>query len=776
MMPVDDVEAEDVQGSATGSEDKQAASKKRKLSSRDDNQENEGPACQNCRKKKSACSRTQPCSACVRYNVECVYYDGRAKTGVRTGAIESINQRIASLEQMFLGQSILWNQLFGGLNSPMSGSVENTSTDGFTQENLEQSITQLRNRLASTVQSKQQSAVQDLEGPPQLPKSLGSSAPGATSEARLPPDELMDALIEIYFDQVHQWIPMLHVRHFRERLLMPNGRESASTIFYAITSLCARFSNDPRLGRGAEKTAYARQCRQVVILRSMESFSVENLQALTICSFDLIGGGRGPSAWSIVGSMTRTVEQLQLSVEEEDQNKPLTKTLIRRMNFLPRCRSWSETEERRRVFWNIFIMDRFCSIATGWNFSLTSADVKRRLPCEGSLWERGQPLDVPTPYFGIADLTSRANPAVPTARPDGEDQDLLGGFAFCIEATESLSLVTSFFLQHDLDFSDPHQFQLWLVRFKQLDLRLVQWKIFLPKPWREACVLNADGNMDPNLTLAHMTHNTAVILLHQVIAFPLPEWQSQRLRLPSLSSAETCFAAATEVSIIAEAYLQRSTSLTNPQFAFCLFICGRLLLAYSSYHSQPLAPSFNSLVSSLYNISNRWNGPFSDDTNGETHNLASKFATRLTQARQHDQHILDIREPVYSDDQYIDKTAVNTNRREGSGSGPGSFTHGIDTTGVGVPTPSLSDLHGASPDSISMAFPPLPLSLQGQMSYNGHSKSMPIDSPRAGIAIGVQSADPIMADVHSYDGVDAFLDPSFPPDQRVSVFSYSNNM
>lgn len=172
--------------------------------------------------------------------------------------------------------------------------------------------------------------------------------------------------------------------------------------------------------------------------------------------------------------MTRTVEQLQLSVEEEDQNKPLTKTLIRRMNFLPRCRSWSETEERRRVFWNIFIMDRFCSIATGWNFSLTSADVKRRLPCEGSLWERGQPLDVPTPYFGIADLTSRANPAVPTARPDGEDQDLLGGFAFCIEATESLSLVTSFFLQHDLDFSDPHQFQLWLVRFKQLDLRLIQ--------------------------------------------------------------------------------------------------------------------------------------------------------------------------------------------------------------------------------------------------------------------------------------------------------------
>ena len=177
--------------------------------------------------------------------------------------------------------------------------------------------------------------------------------------------------------------------------------------------------------------------------------------------------------------MTRTVEQLQLSVEEDELEKPQAKMLIRRMNFLTRCQSWSEVEERRRVFWNIFIIDRFCSIATGWNLSLTSADVRRRLPCEGRLWERGQPLGVATPYFGIADQSSHVNPTVPVARPDGEDQDLLGGFAFCIEATESLSLVTSFFMQHDLDFTNLRQFRLWLIRFKQLDLRLIQYVLIL---------------------------------------------------------------------------------------------------------------------------------------------------------------------------------------------------------------------------------------------------------------------------------------------------------
>jgi hypothetical protein len=118
-------------------------------------------------------------------------------------------------------------------------------------------------------------------------------------------------------------------------------------------------------------------------------------------------------------------------------------------------------------------MDRFCSIATGWNFSLTSADVKRRLPCEGALWEEGNPLDTPTPYFGVADKAS--NSALPASRPELEDQESIGGFAYCIEASESLSLVTTFFLRHAVNVSDAHDVQMWLMRFKELDLRLVQY-------------------------------------------------------------------------------------------------------------------------------------------------------------------------------------------------------------------------------------------------------------------------------------------------------------
>ena len=114
-----------------------------------------------------------------------------------------------------------------------------------------------------------------------------------------------------------------------------------------------------------------------------------------------------------------------------------------------------------------------------WNNSLTGADVRRRLPCEGALWEAGNP--VRTPYFGIAERSSTSRANAPTLTPtserhpaDEEEVDCIGGFAFCIEATESLNLVTTFFLRQPVNFDNSQEMQVWLMKFKELDLRLVK--------------------------------------------------------------------------------------------------------------------------------------------------------------------------------------------------------------------------------------------------------------------------------------------------------------
>lgn len=170
------------------------------------------------------------------------------------------------------------------------------------------------------------------------------------------------------------------------------------------------------------------------------------------------------------------------------------------MVSLPPAQTWVEEEERRRVFWNIFNLDRFCSVATGWNTSLTADDVHRRLPADGGCWHKAE--RVTTPYFGIWDRSNAKignsiaflpgdysspdqaqtqapvpqSSVLPQSASAAPDMSTVGAFAYCVEATESLSRVTTFFLQQRIDFHDRREVSSWLTRFKELDLRLVQYE------------------------------------------------------------------------------------------------------------------------------------------------------------------------------------------------------------------------------------------------------------------------------------------------------------
>ncbi|KAI8263700.1 Tropolone cluster transcription factor tropK [Colletotrichum sp. SAR11_239] len=257
-------------------------------------------------------------------------------------------------------------------------------------------------------------------------------------------------------------------------------------------------------------------------------------------------------------------------------------------------------------------------VTTGWNTSLTSDDVHRRLPADGGLWHKEE--SVITPYFGIWDRsaakignsiaflpahypspeqTADAPPQTPVSAnpnkgPNTVDMTTVGAFAYCIEATESLSRVTTYFLQQKINFQDRQEVSSWLTRFKELDLRLVHWKMFLPQKWKDSNISRQPAliNMDPNLTLAHVTHNTSMILLHQRIAYPEARW-SNIVKLPSFCSAETCQIAAVETATITQKYLKYTpeNSPATSQFAFCVFISARVLLGDSAPFIEPLGTS-----------------------------------------------------------------------------------------------------------------------------------------------------------------------------------------
>ncbi|KAJ6446085.1 signal peptide-containing protein [Purpureocillium lavendulum] len=797
--------------------------------------EKEGPACQACRKKKAKCSRNTPCSQCVKHKVDCVYDDKKSKPGMRPGAIESLSQRLAStqavLEQMFMGQGVLWQQVWRCLDAasdqarPAPSHPESVGPPPRTNSFVHESAVRLKELLSSLADTEEDVAAQECGGRSSKRRRLDAEGedddndpPLAQTVVNPPiddaepdlPEDLVNSLVDIYFARIQPWIPMLHTVTFRRDMNLPSMRPRLRTIFSAIISICTRFSDDPRLGSVDAKSRLAKKHRQRVILESMESFSARNLQALIIVAFDT----------SIVGSMTRTVEQLRLSVEDENRYSSTNdaKVLIKRMDFLPQCQDWLESEEQRRIFWNTFLMDRFCSIATGWNLSLTGADVKRRLPCEGYLWEKGMPLAEPTPYFGVSEKSDRLNDPLPSPRSETahhDSQNSLGGFAYSIEATESLSLVTTFFLQQAVNVTKVHELELWLMRFKQLDLRLVQyavtlepspyrrryqstdiptrWKIFLPDRWREGCARGPDGRMDCNLILAHVTHNTAVVLLHQCIAYPSPEWQAIPLRLPSSSSAETCLAAAKEVAIITDNFLRCTDFLVNPQFSFCLFVCGRMLITHAAYSGTPLTQEFETLVHALQEVSRRWNGSHASLTMAKPcDDLASKFASRLLNDRTSVPDMGDMRQAVYSDVHVTLDLPSSPKPSHVQGSAAAGYDFYNPATNLGqaiqfsenAPSrcPNTEVLQQDSPpDKVSMAFPPLPVALEmstlGQSSTTqkdlGHvvPASAMYDAAAANPAASSTSAAYETGD-SMFEMLNSYLDLGYPADQRISMFSH----
>ncbi|RSL51003.1 hypothetical protein CEP54_011647 [Fusarium duplospermum] len=326
----------------------------------------------------------------------------------------------------------------------------------------------------------------------------------------------------------------------------------------------------------------------------MNSLSIENLQALVILAFTTIGNGGPSDTWSIIASMTRTVDFLQLTTEGEHAKG---RYLVPTMPLSPPM-DWVQEEERRRVFWNIFNLDRYCSITTGWSMGICSDKINRRLPANGSY--------------------------CPSS---------MGGFSYAVQATEYLNRIATYFLYPEVDFDDQQQVIAWLTRFKELDLQLVHWKMFLPKKWRDPNrapdTSTGPHDLDHSMTLAHVTHNTSMILLHHRIAYP-PSRQRQVVPLPSSCSAETCRLAATKTSNIAETWLRVCPEkiVVAPQIAFCTFISARLLLVHSRYYSEALTPEFWVLVRSLENMSRRWAGVTRGDS-GPFPNLAEKYASHL---------------------------------------------------------------------------------------------------------------------------------------------------
>ncbi|KAF5864612.1 hypothetical protein ETB97_007170 [Aspergillus alliaceus] len=594
-------------------------------------------------------TETPACLSC-RSRVACHYDYTKNKPGVKIGIIQTLTQRVESLEVQ-LKALTAQHQAVSGIPSPASTVQDVTALRSLISSMMEEwrennslSAGSQRSATDQALGSAESALSQEapdttMVAPRKRPCLENRDSGDKSSRAELPPDNLMNSILDAYFSVVHPFIPILHEPLFRSRLRDPAERPKLIPLLHAMMVCALRYVVNERLATEwlrSHPDALQRS-RDIVVLSGIDSLSVESAQSLVIIVFVHICDGNAGKAWPIVGTLCRAVVYMGLHNEpDEDYHRG---PCVQPFNCLPSARVWTEMEERRRVFWNVFLLDRFCSFTTGWNMSLCSEDVKLRLPSDGTYWAKEEP--VTTPFFNIWDTSmaklgksisflpghlsslvdkekdvdntpsrsERVSPILPTSPARTVDLSTIGSFAYCIEATESLNRVVKFFLQRAVNFQCKQEFSAWLTRFKELDLQLIHWKMFLPRRWKDSNISKEPAfvHMDPNLTLAHITHNTSMILLHQCIAYPQADLVD-KLKQASIASAETCQLAASETANIVQKYLQYTpfVGVVNAQFIFCAFVSARVMLVHSQIHRTEPPDGYSILLWSLQQMSARW--------------------------------------------------------------------------------------------------------------------------------------------------------------------------
>jgi hypothetical protein len=283
-----------------------------------------------------------------------------------------------------------------------------------------------------------------------------------------PPYDVLYALTDLFFKHINTWCPILHRRSTLDSLFGANALDEADRILlHAIVATTLRFSTDARLTDSVRERYHATS-KQKVLLYGLENSSVKALQALVILALDIIGNSNGPPGWNLLALITRSVVQLGLAVETTSASiAPLYPSIYTlRAMVLPESKSFIEDESRRRLFWMVYLLDRYATIATAFEFALDDKEIDRKLPCRDDLFARDQPVD--TRWFQT--MEGEQHTLTEMNHPEN-----LGSFSFYIEIVGILSQIHRF-LKKPVDIGALSDVEQWQQEYRQLDSKLNQWK------------------------------------------------------------------------------------------------------------------------------------------------------------------------------------------------------------------------------------------------------------------------------------------------------------
>lgn len=355
-----------------------------------------------------------------------------------------------------------------------------------------------------TLQMQQDTQYYSNDAPTMATPTMEMAGPASSANPQdedLPPYDLLYSLVDLFFKHVNTWCPILHRRTTFDALFGPSSLEEVDRVLlHAIVATTLRFSTDPRL-TAERKEKYHLVSKQKVLLYGMETSSVKALQAMVILALDLCGTSNGPPGWNILAIIARSAVQLGLSIEATSPaispRFPSIYTL--RAMVLPESNNWIEEETRRRLFWMVYILDRYATLTTAFDFALDEREIDRKLPCRDDLFARNAAVE--TRWFHADERGDRG-----IDRPEN-----LGSFSYYVEVMGILSMIHKF-LKKPVDIGALSDVEAWQSEYRQLDSILSIWKNSLPKDFASTARL-FDSSVSNKLVncgwvMLHATYHT----------------------------------------------------------------------------------------------------------------------------------------------------------------------------------------------------------------------------------------------------------------------------
>ncbi|KAI9483565.1 MAG: fungal-specific transcription factor domain-containing protein [Benjaminiella poitrasii] len=394
-------------------------------------------ACEQCRRKKVKCDGSSPlCNNCYALGLTCQYKESTKKRGPPKGYIEAIEGRLHRLEAL-LGSIIQEDDprsqaIMAELNAPLETAygelvrprpmrretISGYETEcsplttlpqsSFKHESLSSNTTPLKSEQSNERKDEDDDESNNTtnlsidesgqlryygrssgfymlknnknlknrafqfnsrEHRHSLRSDSSSTASIVINPFEMPPKDLSDHLLDLYFSYFYPLLPLLHKKSFMEAVHDDAKPSPPSLLLNAIYAVASRISPDVRVRLDPQKPETAgdvffERARMLLDLE-WDSFRVYTVQSLLLMSSHQNGALKTTRGWLYSGMAIRMSQNLGLHRD---------------------CDKWdltpTEKEERKRVFYCCFVLDRLSCAMHGRSPIIDERDYDAPYPSE----------------------------------------------------------------------------------------------------------------------------------------------------------------------------------------------------------------------------------------------------------------------------------------------------------------------------------------------------------------------------------------------------------